>query len=240
MTTARDDFEHALTFLAQALDLSGDMAEERGLAAARSAFKLAGGTLGALTSTIATYAEAREESDDLRAAAQAIVTGLSVGGIAVGAAALGAPLSAAIAVSFVSGFVVPRAVQSVIDRVFDAFEDELDGALQFASASLSPGSGLFGIVTVALTGADLVLDRVTDDWLFGLGRRDRLDGGEGDDVLMGGNRNDRLDGGNGSDILIGQGGADVVRGGFGNDTIIATDALDNIRGGEGFLMRVAA
>jgi Ca2+-binding RTX toxin-like protein len=56
-----------------------------------------------------------------------------------------------------------------------------------------------------------------DDFLFGDGAANRLDGGRGADDIVGGGGNDTLNGGGGVDGITGGAGAELINGGGGND-----------------------
>ena len=82
--------------------------------------------------------------------------------------------------------------------------------------------------------------------LFGMGRDDKLAGGDGNDHLSGGNGsfsgsgNDTLIGGAGNDQLVGEDGNDLLFGGVGNDTYFyraaaGVDTVDNAGGGTDWL-----
>src|SRR5207244_1383094 len=68
-----------------------------------------------------------------------------------------------------------------------------------------------------------------DDYFFGLGGNDKLEGGPGKDLLVGGGGNDFLDGGPGADVMFGDDtGFGLPSGPPGNDTYVVDDLGDTI------------
>ena len=72
-----------------------------------------------------------------------------------------------------------------------------------------------------------------DDWLFGAGGAQYIEGGNGDDHLYGRGGPDTLIGGNGSDTLMGGGGPDILNGGNGSDVLDGGPGPDILNGGRG-------
>lgn len=80
-----------------------------------------------------------------------------------------------------------------------------------------------------------------DEYAYGLGGNDTLDGNRGDDSLYGGSGNDYLNGDYGNDYLSGSSGNDTLIGGKngfitgdnGRDTLYGGSGNDSLRGGGG-------
>ena len=71
-----------------------------------------------------------------------------------------------------------------------------------------------------------------DEYAYGLGGNDTLDGNRGDDSLYGGSGNDSLIGDYGNDYLSGSSGNDILRGGS-NAFITGDNGRDTLYGGSG-------
>ncbi|UOD51665.1 hypothetical protein DHf2319_10020 [Orrella daihaiensis] len=72
-----------------------------------------------------------------------------------------------------------------------------------------------------------------EDWLFGAGGPQYIDGGNGNDHIYGRGGPDTLLGGNGADELYGGGGRDVLDGGNGSDLLDGGPGPDILTGGNG-------
>ncbi|WP_291025866.1 calcium-binding protein [Hydrogenophaga sp.] len=103
------------------------------------------------------------------------------------------------------------------------------------------GISYSNVDTSATGEGDVLHGGAGDDWLFGEGGQDRLDGGSGADVLFGGTDSDWLEGGSGNDRLMGDNGAgssdghgnDHLNGGAGDDRLWGDAGHDQLFGGEG-------
>ena len=82
-------------------------------------------------------------------------------------------------------------------------------------------------------GNDILIGSGGSETLSGGNGHDRLTGGAGHDRLLGGNGNDQLYGGGGKDMLDGGAGNDKVLGGGGADTFIFDLGNDKLVGGKG-------
>lgn len=78
-----------------------------------------------------------------------------------------------------------------------------------------------------------VVGTLNDDFLFGTGGSELIDGLDGDDYLFGRAGNDQLKGGVGDDYLRGDSGDDLLFGGAGGDRIYGKGGDDNLTGGPG-------
>lgn len=102
----------------------------------------------------------------------------------------------------------------IVDRVFLAYEDDLDD--------------------VTLPGRDDLDDEVGVSLFVGGNGGDVVTAADGEDsILFGGGGDDRLTGGSGWDLLVGGKGQDILRGGEGNDYLIGGDDRDQLFGDGG-------
>ncbi len=102
----------------------------------------------------------------------------------------------------------------IVDRVFLAYEDDLDDVALPGREGLDNGGGVS--LFVAGGGNDVVTAAAEEDT-----------------ILVGGEGNDELTGGGGWDLLIGGMGQDILRGGEGNDYLIGGEDRDQLFGDNG-------
>lgn len=81
--------------------------------------------------------------------------------------------------------------------------------------------------------ATVIMGTNFEDWLFGSGGPQYIDGGNGNDHIYGRGGPDTLLGGNGADELYGGGGRDVLIGGNGSDVLDGGPGPDILTGGNG-------
>ncbi len=81
--------------------------------------------------------------------------------------------------------------------------------------------------------ATVIMGTNFEDWLFGSGGPQYIDGGNGNDHIYGRGGPDTLLGGNGADELYGGGGRDVLIGGNGSDLLDGGPGPDILTGGNG-------
>ena len=114
--------------------------------------------------------------------------------------------------------------------------------IKFADGTVWDVAAVKGKVTVATSGNDYLygyggsdtLDgEGGNDVIYGYGGADTLSGGVGNDWLIGGSGNDTLNGGTGNDYLYGQGGDDTLNGGAGDDRLYGDNGNDTLNGGAG-------
>lgn len=89
------------------------------------------------------------------------------------------------------------------------------------------------VITSSNSAGDTIDALAGNDWVYGRGGDDEINGGEGADYLFGEAGADTILGGGGNDFIMGNEGADVLFGEADDDFIIGGDGDDLINGGMG-------
>ena len=95
---------------------------------------------------------------------------------------------------------------------------KLDGFENFVAASSNSRMNITGT-----EGTNVIVTGSNNDYVQGMGGRDRLYGNHGHDTLLGGSGNDLISGGSGNDELVGGSGFDRLYGGRDADIFRLTD-----------------